>query len=46
MKPLEIREVYTRIGATDVSILGPLMEGDGLAVHATAMVNADKLKKS
>jgi tRNA(Arg) A34 adenosine deaminase TadA len=35
--PLECREVYTRVGATDVTILGPLLEGDGLAVHAAAL---------
>lgn len=44
MNPLQIREVYTRIGATDVTILGPLMEADGLAVHATAFANAAKKK--
>ena len=44
--PLQIREVYTRIGATDVTILGPLMEGDGLAVHATAFANAAAKKKA
>jgi len=36
--PLEIREVYERIGSADVVILGPLMEAEGLAVHATAPV--------
>ena len=43
--PLQIREVYTRIGATDVTILGPLLEGEGLAVHAAAMANVEKMKK-
>ncbi len=37
MKPLEIREVYQRIGAGDVVIEGPLMEGDGLAIHAATI---------
>jgi tRNA(Arg) A34 adenosine deaminase TadA len=42
MQPLQIREVYARIGAGDVTIQGPLLEADGLAVHATAMANAKK----
>jgi tRNA(Arg) A34 adenosine deaminase TadA len=37
IKPLECREVYQRIGAGRVVILGPLMEDQGLAVHAAAM---------
>jgi len=44
VQPLQIREVYTRIGAGDVKILGPLMEGDGLAIHATAFASAAKPK--
>lgn len=38
--PLECREVYTRVGAADVTILGPLLEGEGLAVHAAAQTKA------
>jgi len=40
IQPLQIREVYTRMGATSVTILGPLMEEQGLAVHAAAMLKA------
>ena len=42
VQPLQIREVYTRIGAGDVTILGPLMEGDGLAIHAAAFARTAK----
>jgi tRNA(Arg) A34 adenosine deaminase TadA len=35
--PLECREVYARTGSGDVVILGPLMEGEGLAIHAAAI---------
>ncbi len=35
--PLQCREIYARVGASEVAILGPLMEGKGLAVHAAAM---------
>ena len=38
--PLQCREVYTRMGATDVTILGPLLEAEGLAVHAVAFSKA------
>lgn len=34
--PLKCREIFARIGGEDVVILGPLLEGDGLAVHAKA----------
>jgi tRNA(Arg) A34 adenosine deaminase TadA len=34
--PLQCREVFARIGSEDVIIRGPLLEGDGLAVHAAA----------
>jgi tRNA(Arg) A34 adenosine deaminase TadA len=34
--PLQCREVFQRIGAGDVAILGPLMEAEGLAIHAAA----------
>ncbi|HEX2853512.1 MAG TPA: nucleoside deaminase [Opitutaceae bacterium] len=34
--PLECREVYERTGSSDVTILGPLMEAEGLAIHAAA----------
>lgn len=34
--PLECREVYARTGSSDVKILGPLMEAEGLAIHAKA----------
>lgn len=39
-KPLQCREVFTRIGAGDVAIYGPLLEAEGLQVHATAAENA------
>jgi tRNA(Arg) A34 adenosine deaminase TadA len=41
-KPLQCREVFARIGSADVVILGPLLEAEGLKVHAEAMVAADK----
>ena len=34
--PLQCREVFQRLGATDVVILGPLLEKEGLAIHAAA----------
>lgn len=35
--PLKIREVFQRLGATDVVINGPLLEAEGLAIHAAAL---------
>lgn len=35
--PLQCREVFARIGMADVVILGPLLEKEGLAVHAKAL---------
>lgn len=34
--PLQCREVFKRVGAGDVVILGPLLEAEGLAIHAAA----------
>lgn len=34
--PLQCREVFERIGAGDVAIIGPVSESAGLAVHAAA----------
>src|SRR5690606_34731895 len=39
-KPLQCREVFQRTGQTEVVILGPLMEREGLAVHAEALARA------
>lgn len=36
--PLQCREVFERIGLSSVVIIGPLLEGDGLKVHADAIV--------
>lgn len=41
-KPLQCREVFARIGSPDVVIYGPLLEEEGLKVHAEAAANADK----
>jgi hypothetical protein len=38
--PLQCREVFARIGSGDVAIFGPLMEADGLKVHADAAAAA------
>lgn len=35
--PLQVREVFERAGAGPITIAGPLMEKEGLAVHATAL---------
>jgi tRNA(Arg) A34 adenosine deaminase TadA len=34
--PLQVREVFERAGAGPITIVGPLMESEGLAVHAAA----------
>ncbi|MEO7597589.1 MAG: nucleoside deaminase [Opitutus sp.] len=39
-KPLQCREVFARIGSESVIIKGPLLEADGLAVHAAAAAAA------
>jgi tRNA(adenine34) deaminase len=41
-KPLQCRETFSRIGSADTVIYGPLLEAEGLAVHAEAAANADK----
>jgi tRNA(Arg) A34 adenosine deaminase TadA len=33
---LQVREVFRRVGAGEIVILGPLLEAEGLAVHARA----------
>ena len=38
--PLQCREVFARIGSPDVAIYGPLLEADGLKVHADAAAAA------
>jgi tRNA(Arg) A34 adenosine deaminase TadA len=35
--PLQVREVFERAGAGPIAIAGPLMEQEGLAVHAAAL---------
>ena len=44
VKPLEVREVFARAGRPDVTVCGPLMEADGLAVHAAAFAKLDAAK--
>jgi len=39
--PLQCREVFPRIGSPDVAIYGPLLEAEGLKVHADAAAAAD-----
>jgi len=39
-KPLQCREVFARIGSADVVIYGPLLEEEGLKVHAEAAAAA------
>lgn len=43
--PLQAREVYARVGASDVAVLGPLMEGQGLAIHAAAFAKLSSSAK-
>jgi tRNA(Arg) A34 adenosine deaminase TadA len=43
-KPLECRENFARRGLTDVVILGPLMEADGLQIHAAQIAGAQMSK--
>jgi tRNA(Arg) A34 adenosine deaminase TadA len=40
--PLECREVFARTGRTEVVIRGPLMEAEGLAVHAARLPVASR----
>lgn len=40
--PLQCREVFARVGASEVIILGPLLEAEGLAIHAAAIERAAK----
>jgi tRNA(adenine34) deaminase len=40
-KPLQVREVFARAGRPEVVVVGPLMEKDGLAVHAAAFAKLD-----
>lgn len=40
--PLECREVFARRSRNDVVILGPLMEAEGLAVHAVHLARVAK----
>lgn len=35
--PLKIREIFQRLGATDIVVHGPLMEAEGLAIHTAAL---------
>lgn len=44
VKPLQVREVFERAGRANVAVCGPLMEGDGLAVHAAAFAKMDAAK--
>jgi len=46
MKPLQVREVFERAGRPDVTVCGPLMEAEGLAVHAAAFAKIDAAPKS
>jgi tRNA(Arg) A34 adenosine deaminase TadA len=39
-KPLQCREVFARIGSGEVAIYGPLLEAEGLQVHADAAAAA------
>lgn len=39
-KPLECREIFERIGSGDVAIFGPLLEAEGLKIHAEALAAA------
>jgi tRNA(Arg) A34 adenosine deaminase TadA len=39
--PLQVREVFERAGTTPVAIAGPLMEQEGLAVHAAALARLE-----
>lgn len=39
--PLQVREVFERAGTTPVKIAGPLMEKEGLAVHAAAFAKLE-----
>jgi len=41
VKPLQVREVFARAGRPEVTVAGPLMEAEGLAVHAVAFAKLD-----